>query len=124
MDFGDWLTRKRLELSQRKKRKVTQSEIAKAAGISRQYLSFIEAGYNPSSSKPPVPDQQLIRALAKALEVPEEEALHAAGYGVQLDEEEARLVKWYRELRSKDQEKASAAIPLLEHLLPSWPLAA
>jgi transcriptional regulator with XRE-family HTH domain len=107
MEFCDWLTRKRLELSAREGRRVPQKEVADRAGISRQYLGFLEAGVNPTTGRPPLIDRDLARRLAAALWVPEEEALRAA--------DEAVLVRRYRQL---DARQSAVVDQLLETFVP------
>jgi transcriptional regulator with XRE-family HTH domain len=115
MEFCDWLTRKRLELSAREGRRVPQKEVADRAGISRQYLGFLEAGVNPTTGRPPLIDRDLARRLAAALWVPEEEALRAAGFGENLSDDEAVLVRRYRQL---DARQSAVVDQLLETFVP------
>lgn len=115
MEFCDWLTRKRLELGARIGRRVTQQEVAKKAGISRAYLSFLEAGVNPSTGKPVAVDRDLVFRLAQALGVEPEEAFHAAGFGEQLTEGERDLL---RRIRRLDATQENLVRQLLDQFAP------
>jgi len=115
MEFCDWLTRKRLELSARKGRRVTQAEVAKAAGINRSYLSFLETGVNPSTKRAVEVSRELVLRLAAALEVNEDDALYAAGFGERLSDEERELLRRFRKL-SPEQDEAFRR--MLETIVP------
>jgi transcriptional regulator with XRE-family HTH domain len=115
MEFCDWLTRKRLELSARMGRRVTQAEVAKKAGISRSYVSFLETGVNPTTGKPVAVDRDMVLRLADALDVEPEDALYAAGFGERLSDEERELLRRYRKLPPEQEE---AFRRMLEAIVP------
>lgn len=96
--LSEWLVRARSDLASRSGRRVSQDEIARAAGISRSYYGFLEAGYNPTTGKPVQPDRDLVRRLALALDAPAEDALRAAGFGEHLSVEEREVISHLRRL--------------------------
>jgi transcriptional regulator with XRE-family HTH domain len=113
MKLCEWLTRKRQQLSTRRGRRVTQTEVAEAAGISRQYLSFLESGVYPTPGK--VLERELVLRLAQALEADEREAEQAAGFGIDLTDEEREILRRYRKLSGPE---TGLVRQLLETLAP------
>jgi transcriptional regulator with XRE-family HTH domain len=121
VEFCEWLTQRRFELSRRLGRRVTQKEIADKAGISRAYLGFLETGINPSTGKPVAVDKDMVERLAIALSADVDEAMSVAGYGDQLSEKERKLLKQIRKL-TPAQEKIVNDI-LQSYVDPNRPLA-
>lgn len=115
MEFCEWLTRKRLELGVKMGRRITQAEIAKKVGISRSYLSFLEAGVNPSTGKPVAVDRDLAIRLGEALGAEDEEALRAAGFGEQLTDRERSML---RRIRRLEPQQEAVVEQLLETFVP------
>lgn len=73
--FGLWLREKRQTA------RLTQTEVAKLAGISPSYVSTLERGEPHSVSKIPVkPERETVLAIAKAIGGNPNEALVLAGY--------------------------------------------
>lgn len=65
--FGDWL------LAQMKAQKLSQSEFARRAGLTRQAISYYTTG------KSKQPDEFALQKIAAALKIPPEEVYRAAG---------------------------------------------
>jgi transcriptional regulator with XRE-family HTH domain len=73
--FGDWL------YQWRRARKLTQAELATAAGCSDSIISAYETGKKKEKSQEFVdPEPELVEALATALRRPVQEARILAGY--------------------------------------------
>ncbi len=73
--FGDWLKRTR------KSRGLSQSDLWRETGISKQYISGLEKNARqPRSNKLMRPGEEKVDKLARALAVPLAEARLAAGY--------------------------------------------
>ncbi len=73
--FGDWLKR------HRKERGLSQSDLWRASGISKQYISALEKdARQPRSGKLMRPSEAKVDKFAVALNVPVAEARRAAGY--------------------------------------------
>lgn len=79
--FGNWIRSKREEKGHRERRRVSVAEVARRADLSRQYVSQLEAAFNPATGKPADPDAEVVRRIARALDADEEEALRVAGKG-------------------------------------------
>jgi len=118
VEFGEWLTRARLQLAARRGRKITQAEVARQVGISRAYYGFLETGINPTTGKPVAVDKDLVERLARALDASKWDALRAAGFGEQLADDEADMLRRYRSL---DQRTAEGIRRMLEALVPNRP---
>lgn len=73
VSFGKWVRGKRLDA------RLTQTEAALRADISRVYLARIEAG--------DVPSRSVVLDLARALNAPEKEAIHRAGFSSGVEDE-------------------------------------
>lgn len=112
-EFGAWLQRKREEKGRREQRRVPIAEVARRAGYSRQYLSFLEAGVNPSTGKPIRPDEKMARALARALDAPEDEALEAAGLAPGVT---PRLRPLVRQMERLTERELDVVRHLLDHM--------
>lgn len=65
--FGDWL------LEKMRDRKLSQSEFARLAGLTRQAISYYTTG------KSKQPDEFALQKIASALKIPPEEVYRAAG---------------------------------------------
>lgn len=62
--LGDFIVTKREELS------LSQTGLAKLAGVSQSYINQLERGVNPSTGLPISPTSKTLGKLAKALRVP------------------------------------------------------
>lgn len=68
---------------------MSMDEFAKASGLSKGYISMLEANKNPSSKKPLVPSLETVKAVAKATGVPINKIIDV------LDEEQQlSTIKW------------------------------
>jgi transcriptional regulator with XRE-family HTH domain len=101
--FGKWIKDKRTDA------RLTQTEAALRAEMSRVYLARIEAGEIPSRGR--------VLSLAAALGVPEAEALHRAGYSSGVEEEEMPMAMiHFRMLSPAAQELVAKHIDELRKL--------
>ena len=66
-NLGNWL------LQERRKRRWSQAELARRAGVSRPTISNYESGKTQN------PNPDVIQAIARILEIPTEDAFRAAG---------------------------------------------
>ena len=60
---------------------MTVRELAIRVGISYAYVSIIELGENPATSKPANPSRDIVLALARELSLCVDESLALAGHG-------------------------------------------
>lgn len=98
--FSEWLQKKRDE------RRMSQESVARAAGVSKQYISNLERNApHPITGAPPMPTLRKVDAIADALQVSRAEARMAAGYAPPdegdtkpINFELERLGSYYREL--------------------------
>lgn len=106
--YGQWLKETRL------RRGLKQEEVAKLAGVSKQYISTLEReAPHGTTGAPPKPKLETVKALATALKVPESESLRRAGYyppEVEIDPRQAQLLSYFRELSDNEKDDALALI--------------
>lgn len=101
MSFAEWLQNELTE------RDMSQSELARLAGINRQVISTY---INQKRIKP---DENILRAIARAFRVPNETVFRAAGMldpVSEVDEEVAKLLNDFRQLPERDRAEIQALI--------------
>ena len=59
---------------------ITVRKLASGIGISYAYVSIIELGENPATSKPAKPSREIVLALARELSLDVDESLALAGH--------------------------------------------
>jgi len=76
-NFGEWLRARRLESG------LTQEDVGRAVGVSKQHISNIERGQvHYESGSPSRPSIVVVDKLARLFNRPKTEARDAAGYGI------------------------------------------
>lgn len=107
--FGQWLRRNR------KDRGLSQEELGKRVGRTKQYISGLErAAPHPNTGKPAQVTPDGAKLLAKHLNLPPEEAMRAAGFYPSPangdDPRRLRLVAYFDGLTEEDRDRALALI--------------
>lgn len=110
--FGHWLRR------ERKSRGMSQEELGKRVGRSKQHVSGLErAAPHPSTGKPAKVTPEGVKALAEALRIPAEVALRAAGIiPSPTNGDDPRLLRLVAYFDGLSTEEKDHALALLESI--------
>jgi transcriptional regulator with XRE-family HTH domain len=111
-EFGQWLR------SERKARAISQEELGRRVGRSKQHISALErAAPHPSTGKPAKVTPEGVKALAGALNIPIEVALREAGIiPASQNGEDARRLRLVAYFDGLSTEEKDHALALLESI--------
>ena len=111
MDLGDFVH------EYRKEHRISMDILADRCGLSKSYISFLEAGKNPATDKPMDPTFSTLKKLAKGMDIPLDELISCNSIqSLELNSDETRLISNYRKLSKRHQETIDDLAVVLQSL--------